>query len=93
MPHVRRDLLMKKVAAGKMLARTSYSYDGRHVTIEEECDWMPARIVTGGTDVVHGFYNLYASDFKTKSGHATGREDGTFVLWVHGSFSVALKPV
>jgi hypothetical protein len=86
---VNRGWLRRMVAAGNVLARTSYSFD--EMTGEKIGDeWIPARISTGYDDFKPGMYNL--SDWYFKShGHAWRNDDGVIELYVHSNLCIAMQ--
>lgn len=90
MIRVRRDVVQRMIAKGNVEAKTSYRYDGRAVTSENDPDndWKPARLSSGYGDFLDGHYNFHSYWFKSKTGYAWRREDGTIEIWSAGQAAV-----
>lgn len=90
MKTIRRDLLKRAVAAGKMFSVGSYHFDDQY-GVEQRKTTIPARLSSGYGDFVEGECNITVSDFKSRSGAAWENADGTFSLCVHGNCHYDLK--
>lgn len=88
---IRRDVLMRKVQKGLMLARTEYAYDGRSITQDKE--WIPARLSSGYGDFKEGFYNLREYQFEMRSGYAVVDEKGIISMCITQNHYVQFKEV
>ena len=87
---IRRDLLKKAVAAGKMVSTGSYHYDDM-TSSERRSTTIPARLSSGHGDFIEGECNLTDFDFRSSSGCAYENEDGTITLHVHSNCTYDLK--
>ena len=96
MKTVRRDKLMRMVAAGKMEAkcemRLTDDYQMDDANKFGKTDWLPARLKSRYDDFVYGSINFDDSDFKGKCGYAWDKGDGTFDLTIHSNLWYTLRP-
>ena len=97
---IRRDKIRRDIEKGLMEARCKYRYTDNYIWDSAsnfgKTDWMPARIQKNSDDFIPGMMNFRDdpdgfSDFRTKSGAAWWKDDGTITLLVLPGTSFALR--
>ena len=87
---VRRDVLLRKARAGKLVAVESLSFcdmTGQH-------EWggeLPVNVRENGGAYDHSRFNVHVSEFSSGCGRAWENSDGTVTLYVHSNSSYTFK--
>lgn len=92
MKTVNRGWLKRKVAAGEMEAKLSYSFDDMYGS-ERGTEWKPARLRVAGEVPPEGLVSFFPFDFESKSGRAYYADAGETVihLRIHSNLSYDLR--
>jgi len=98
MKTIRRDVLLRKAKAGKLVRVESYQFDDMYGESRTEAGKdgaveIPVRICDGARDCKEGYCNLTEFEFGTKSGAAWRNENGTITMVVHSNMSYTFREV
>lgn len=88
---IRRDSLLRKAKAGKLILVDSYHYDDMSGESRGNKEMPVAIRPDKFEDRKEGVAYLFESDFKTKSGGASLNKDGTIALTVHSNCHYTLR--
>jgi hypothetical protein len=94
---IRRDVLKRLIAAGRVVGRGSYNFDDMYGESRSSGRRVPVALMPDKIEDRHKLaydgkvWYLFDSDFSSKSGHAYGDPKGKLTLYVHSNSNYDLE--